>query len=177
MNKWYRKTVTKAVLVVAGIISGAVLMTSLLGALTIAGTANLAEVWKLAGRPFEESDDFNTMVQGMMGQVMERLRLERMFETDGSYNPDKLVDVVEYTKSGSIAGENVSGVAYTLEELENWSEDYNNGEGDIYDSNSVTGNHSYQGHETEAGQDYAVTIRNLGETSLRGRILITAYYW
>ena len=137
MNKWYRKTVTKAVLVVAGIISGAVLMTSLLGALTIAGTANLAEVWKLAGRPFEESDDFNTMVQGMMGQVMERLRLERMFETDGSYNPDKLVDVVEYTKSGSIAGENVSGVAYTLEELENWSEDYNNGEGDIYDSNSV----------------------------------------
>lgn len=137
MNKWYRKTVTKAVLVVAGIISGAVLMTSLLGALTIAGTANPAEVWKLAGRPFEESDDFNTMVQGMMGQVMERLRLERMFETDGSYNPDKLVDVVEYTKSGSIAGENVSGVAYTLEELENWSEDYNNGEGDIYDSNSV----------------------------------------
>lgn len=137
MNKWYRKTVTKAVLVVAGIISGAVLMTSLLGALTIAGTANLAEVWKLAGRPFEESDDFNTMVQGMMGQVMERLRLERMFETDGSYNPDKLVDVVEYTKSGSIAGENVSGVAYTLEELENWSEDYNNGEGDIYDPNSV----------------------------------------
>ena len=47
----------------------------------------------------------------------------------------------------------------------------------LYDSNSVTGNHSYQGHETEAGQDYAVTIRNLGETSLRGRILITAYYW
>ncbi len=47
----------------------------------------------------------------------------------------------------------------------------------LYDSNSVTGNHSYQEHETEAGQDYAVTIRNLGETSLRGRILITAYYW
>lgn len=137
MNKWYRKTVTKVVLLVVAIISGAVCITSLLGALTLAGTSNPAEVWKLAGQPFEESADFNSMVQGMMRQVMERIRLERMFETDGSYSPDKLVDVVEYTKSGRISGENTSGVAYTLEELENWSEDYNSGEGDIYDTNSV----------------------------------------
>ena len=102
MNKWYRKTVTKVVLLVVAIISGAVCITSLLGALTLAGTSNPAEVWKLAGQPFEESADFNSMVQGMMRQVMERIRLERMFETDGSYSPDKLVDVVEYTKSGRI---------------------------------------------------------------------------
>ena len=54
MNKWYRKTVTKVVLLVVAIISGAVCITSLLGALTLAGTSNPAEVWKLAGQPFEE---------------------------------------------------------------------------------------------------------------------------
>lgn len=105
MNKWYRKTVTKVVLLVVAIISGAVCITSLLGALTLAGTSNRRSV-ETCRQPFEESADFNSMVQGMMRQVMERIRLERMFETDGSYSPDKLVDVVEYTKSGEdIRGE------------------------------------------------------------------------
>ena len=137
MKKWYRKTVVKAVLLAVAIISGAMMTTNLLGALTLAGTANPVEVWKLAGQPFEESEDFNSMVQSMMVQVMERIRLEKMFETDGAYNADKLVDVMEYSKNGSISGENSSGVAYTLEELENWSEDYNSGEGTLYDDNSV----------------------------------------
>ncbi len=137
MKKWYRKTVVKAALLAVAIISGAMMTTNLLGALTLAGTANPVEVWKLSGQPFEESEDFNFMVQGMMAEVMERIRLEKMFETDGAYNPDKLVDVMEYSKKGSISGENSSGVAYTLEELESWSEDYSSGEGTIYDDNSV----------------------------------------
>ena len=137
MKKWYRKTVVKAALLAVAIISGAMMTTNLLGALTLAGTANPVEVWKLSGQPFEESEDFNSMVQGMMAEVLERIRLEKMFETDGAYNSDKLVDVMEYSKKGSISGENSSGVAYTLEELESWSEDYSSGEGTIYDDNSV----------------------------------------
>lgn len=137
MNKWYRKAVIKAVLLVVGIVSGAMFITSLMSALTLAGTSNPVEVWKLSGQRFEESADFNSMVQGMMGQVMERFRLERLFETDGSYSPDKLIDIMEYTKTGNVTGENTSGVAYPLEELESWSEDYNNDGEDFYDSNSV----------------------------------------
>ena len=44
---------------------------------------------------------------------------------------------MEYCRSGTISGENMSGIAYTLEELENWGEDYSQGEGDNYDSNGV----------------------------------------
>ena len=47
----------------------------------------------------------------------------------------------------------------------------------LHDSGAVTDEYSYQGHETLSGQDYTVTIQNLGETSLSGRVLIAAYYW
>lgn len=51
-------------------------------------------------------------------------------------------------------------------------------EGEIfYDSGEMTGEHSYQGHETERGKDYTVTIYNLADTVLHGRLLVTAYYW
>ncbi len=137
MKKWYKKTVTKAVLLVLAVLSGATFLTNLSGALTIAGTANPAELWSLTDKTFPDSDDFNALVENSMMEVMEQLRLENLFETDGSYNPDKLVDIMEYCRSGTISGENMSGIAYTLEELENWGEDYSQGEGDNYDSNGV----------------------------------------
>lgn len=51
-------------------------------------------------------------------------------------------------------------------------------EGEIfYDSGKMTEDSSYQGHETEAGKDYTVTIYNPADTTLHGRLLVTAYYW
>ena len=40
MNKWYKKTTAKAVIFLLAVLSGAAFVTSLIGALTIAGTAN-----------------------------------------------------------------------------------------------------------------------------------------
>ena len=137
MNKWYKKTTAKAVIFLLAVLSGAAFVTSLIGALTIAGTANPAELWHISDKAFEDSDDFNALVENSMMEVLQQLRLENLFETDGAYNPDKVIDIIEYSKSDNISGEDVSGVAYTLDELENWSEDYANGEGDIYDDNGV----------------------------------------
>ena len=137
MNQWYRKTVTKAVVLVTAVICGGTLITSLFSAFTLAGTADPAQIRKTAAEPYEESEDFNSAVQNMMSEVLQQNRLENMFETDGTYNPDKTVDVMRYAKDGTISGFNETGIAYTLEELENWSEDYTAGEGDMYDSNNV----------------------------------------
>ena len=139
MNRWYKKTVTKAVLLVLAVLSGAVFVTNLFGALTIAGTANPAELWGMTDQSFEDTEDFNMQVENVMMEIMNQMRLENLFETDGAYNPDKVIDIMEYDKQGSggVSGENVSGIAYTLEELESWSEDYVSGEGDIYDENGV----------------------------------------
>ena len=52
------------------------------------------------------------------------------------YNPEKLVDVMNLAKNGVIDGENESGLAYTLEDLINWSSEYVE-EGASYGDNDV----------------------------------------
>ena len=96
-------------LLVVAIISGAVCITSLLGS---PDTRRYVQ----SGRGVETC---RAAIRGVGGLQFygaghdetgdERIRLERMFETDGSYSPDKLVDVVEYTKSGRISGEEYFG--------------------------------------------------------------------
>lgn len=137
MKRWYRKTVTKVILVILAVLCGAACVTGLASSMSLAGTANPSEIWKMTKQAYEESQDFNGAVENSVMEIMNRIRLENLFETDGAYNPNKLVDIMEYSRNGTISGSNSSGVAYTLEELENWSEDFQTNEGDIYDDNSV----------------------------------------
>ncbi len=137
MKQWYRKTVAKVILVILAILSGAACVTGLASSMSLAGTANPSEIWKMTKQTYEESQDFNGVVENLVAEIMNRIRLENLFETDGAYNPNKLVDIMEYSGNGTITGSNTSGVAYTLEELENWSEDFQTNESDIYDDNGV----------------------------------------
>ena len=54
MSKWYRKTVTKAALLIAGVLSGASFLTSLAVVTTLAGTVNPAEIMRIINEPYEE---------------------------------------------------------------------------------------------------------------------------
>ena len=124
MNQWYRRTLTKIILVLVGALSGAAFITSLAIAVTFAGTANPAGVARMVREPYEESADFSAAVGNMTQDVLAQFRVRDMMETDGAYNPDKLIDVMEYTQTGRISGGNTSGIAYTLGQLEDWGEDY-----------------------------------------------------
>ena len=124
MNQWYRRTLTKIILVLVGALSGAAFITSLAIAVTFAGTANPAGVVRMVREPYEESADFSAAVGNMTQDVLAQFRVRDMMETDGAYNPDKLIDVMEYTQTGRISGGNTSGIAYTLGQLEDWGEDY-----------------------------------------------------
>ena len=57
MNQWYRRTLTKIILVLAGALSGAAFITSLAMALTFAGTANPAEIARRNGEPGGDRQD------------------------------------------------------------------------------------------------------------------------
>lgn len=72
-----------------------------------------------------------------MDDVLTQIRLENLFETDGMMNRNKEIDVMEYSKNDTANGENVSGIAYSLEELINWGEDFDSAESDNYAKNSV----------------------------------------
>ena len=44
MKKWYRKTVTRTIVLVVAILSGALLVTNLLSLLTLAGGMSLSQI-------------------------------------------------------------------------------------------------------------------------------------
>ena len=137
MNRWYRKTVVKVVAVIIGIVSGAALAASLLASMTLAGTLNPSDIHKILTQKYEDSEDFNMAVENSVYEILNQNRLKQLFETDGAYNPDKIVDVMEYSRSWRITGDNTSGIAYTLDELKSWGEDFYTGEGQLYDENKV----------------------------------------
>ena len=137
MNKWYRKTGVKAIVLIVAILSGAMLITNLLSLINLAGSTDLPSLWPMSQQPFEESQEFNYMVENYMDDVLTQIRLENLFETDGMMNRNKEIDVMEYSKNDTANGENVSGIAYSLEELINWGEDFDSAESDNYAKNSV----------------------------------------
>lgn len=137
MNKWYRKTGVKAIVLIVAILSGAMLITNLLSLMNLAGSTDLPSLWTMSQQPFEESQEFNYMVENYMDDVLTQIRLENLFETDGMMNRNKEIDVMEYSKNDTANGENVSGIAYSLEELINWGEDFDSVESDNYAKNSV----------------------------------------
>lgn len=137
MNKWYRKTGVKAIVLIVAILSGAMLITNLLSLMNLAGSTDLPSLWTMSQQPFEESQEFNYMVENYTDDVLTQIRLENLFETDGMMNRNKEIDVMEYSKNDTANGENVSGIAYSLEELINWGEDFDSAESDNYAKNSV----------------------------------------
>ena len=137
MNKWYRKTGVKAIVLIVAILSGAMLITNLLSLMNLAGSTDLPTLWTMSQQPCEESQEFNYMVENYMDDVLTQIRLENLFETDGMMNRNKEIDVMEYSKNDTANGENVSGIAYSLEELINWGEDFDSAESDNYAKNSV----------------------------------------
>ena len=78
----------KAVVLIVGVLTGAMFFTSLIVTTRLTGTLNPAETVKLIGEPYEESSDFSNTVESYMLQVLEQFQLKTLFESDGAYNPD-----------------------------------------------------------------------------------------
>ncbi len=76
------------------------------------------------GRTYEESTAFQDLFHYAIRNVMETIQSRYNFETEGTYNPNKLVDVLEYVQDGEILGVNKNGLAYTITEMNNWGEMY-----------------------------------------------------
>lgn len=124
MNNWYKKSITKAILILLAIVTP---VTAALSMVVLLGFSNgsVAPEDLLQGKEktYEESAAFeDLMSQATMG-VLENLSLRASIETDGKYNPDTLVDIMTYYEKGAISGKNESGLAYTMEELAEWGWD------------------------------------------------------
>ena len=83
----------KVIAVIVGIVSGAVFSASLLASISLAGTVNPTDIRRILTQAYEDSEDFNMTVENSVYEIMNRIRLEQMFETDGATLLGKLKEV------------------------------------------------------------------------------------
>lgn len=123
MKKWYRSTLVKAVLVGTAVVSSAVVS---LSAVLIMGNRGegIVDPGNLLGfqpETYEESSAFENRIQEVSIDVIRGIASKRSLQTpDGRYDPDRLVDIMEYYENNQISGENKSGLCYKLGDLAEW---------------------------------------------------------
>lgn len=102
--------------------------------------AFVSEVFSGSGSSeYEDTDIFKNRLIDLNCEVMRGLRVQELVETDGAYDPQKIIDIQEYQQSSGVEmrfpGENIHGLAYKLGDLIAWGNNWGyNGEG-LYDAN------------------------------------------
>lgn len=118
-SKWYRSKVTKTILVAAEHIFAALMIASLLCAAAYPALAR--EMFASKGTSkYEDSLVFDETLQRYSNKAVDGIWIREIWETDGNYDPDKIVDIQEYWDNRTVSGKNMSGLAYRLEDLLKW---------------------------------------------------------
>lgn len=127
-RKWYRTNITKAILVALAHIMVIVMTAS---SMWIISYPTLREELFAGGKAqkYEDTRHFVQEMQNFSYQAVTGIGTKAIFETDGKYNPDKIVDIEQFFSNDSITGKNDSGFAYKMEELLSWY-DYLQNSGD-----------------------------------------------
>lgn len=121
MNKWYKSSVMKGILILIAIVSA---MSGIISLLIISTySVSTKEIWNKKPKEYTESKEFENQMCRATLEVLSRIQYEDYFETEGEYDPEKWIDVVQYSYSGNDFGK-PSGLKYQLSELEEWSMEY-----------------------------------------------------
>ena len=81
---------------------------------------------------YEETYDFQDDLLNNAYQVLSGIESEKMFETDGKVDADKLVDIQDFYKNSTITGQNLFGLTYRLGDLLGWYDNLVYGESSSY---------------------------------------------
>ncbi len=119
MRNWYKHRFMKLILVLSAIAASAIGAVSLVLVAGVSSTMSKEAVFG-KGEAYEQSEFFEELMRSATNEMLYMFGVTEELEVDGNYDPNRLVDVMGYAKSGKITGENSSGLAYTLEELSKW---------------------------------------------------------
>ena len=119
MKKWYKMPITKAVLVIVAIITA--MITGVSAVILIGMQGDLFGTNLQQEKKYEDSESFESTMYQTASYIADQIRIRNEFELDGTYDPEKIVDIMEYAKSGTISGKNDSGIAYKLGDLVEWA--------------------------------------------------------
>lgn len=119
-QKWYQTGVVKAVLVILAHIS--VIMLAVGFVWMISYPALREEIFTGEhAKKYEDTRTFTSEVRDYSFQVVRGISAKPVFETDGNYDEDKIVDLEYLNQNGTVSGKNESGLAYRLGDLVTWS--------------------------------------------------------
>lgn len=127
MKKWYRSTLVKTVFVGTAVLSAIIVSLSAILLVGYQGEGNVSpdQILQFQIESYEDSAVFASRMQDVTYDVLDEITAKKRIETeDGKYDSDRLVDIMQYKESQGISGENISGLAYTLEELSDWGGQY-----------------------------------------------------
>lgn len=125
MGKWYRLPVVKAALVLLSVAAATAAGVGLVICLTFSDMMPEG-FFSGTAEQYEDTAGFNDLMSSAAVNVLNRESTGRQLESDGKYDPDKLVDIEEYENSSTVTGKNESGIAYRLGDLVDWGEKINN---------------------------------------------------
>lgn len=146
MNTWYKKPATKGILLVIIHAMAVTMAVCLLMVIMIVGKQHGGSL-DFSSKDYEDSANFTNLMHMASADVLSDIVSEEQFQTDGKYNPDKLVDILDYAENDKITGENKNGLVYKLGELRKWSQLVNAGnvnyEGSIVVCQKADGTYYY----------------------------------
>ena len=121
-NKWYRSKATKTILAVAEHIFAMLMIASILCAFAYPAITEEMFTGRSMNR-YEDSRVFDNTLQRYSSKAVEGIWMREIWETDGKYDPDKIIDIQEYWDDNTVSGKNTSGLSYRLEDLLKWNVD------------------------------------------------------
>lgn len=126
-KKWYRSVPMKAALVVTILVTTVLICLS--GSLLIGvqgeGYVTPDNVMQYQPGKYEDSQAFSMRMQEVTTDVLNEITAKKLLETeDGKFDSNRLVDIMEFGEKITISDENVNGLAYTLGDLKEWSQEY-----------------------------------------------------
>lgn len=134
-GQWYRAKLTKGLLVIIEHVLIVAAVVSFLWVMSY--PALVGEIFSGSGaREYEDTDIFKNRLIELNYEVMNGIRVQELFESDGAYNPQKIIDIQGYMQNYGedvkYPNENVHGLAYTLGDLVAWGNDSGFAGNDLY---------------------------------------------
>ena len=97
-QQWYVSKTVKGLLILLAHVTAVMSVVSLLWAMTY--PSMVSEVFSGSGATaYEDTDIFKNRMIELNCEVMRGLQVKELFETDGVYDPQKIIDIQEYMKS------------------------------------------------------------------------------
>lgn len=129
--RWYRSAFTKGILIISAHVLALTIAVGLLWIMSYPMLMTEALAGR-AAKKYEDSVSFENSLRSLSYDVIEGIKVKKMLEMDGAYDSGRIVDIKEFCEDGTISGENISGLAYTLEELKRWGESWQSDGNDMY---------------------------------------------